>query len=359
MELQAAPVARARVLPRLRPRWDPAQLALYGLVLGALGLLIVAPVASVLRGALVEGGRWTLAPLGRFLHTPLYLESLCNSLWVGILATALASLLGVPVAFLVARYEFPGRTLLLTLATLPLVIPPFVGAIGLNQTLGRAGTLTLLLEDLLGVRFVLAEGLRGVALAHALHYFPFILLTVTNALHNLDPTLEEAALVLGARGWRLMRRVVFPLVLPAYLAGAILVFVRATDDLGTPLILNVKNMLALKRTSASPPRPRRGLPPAPNAPPRPEASGPPRHGSHRGPPAWSWASASSGSSTTSPFPGSASPSPRFGLSSPCCTWPGGFRTRYAPPLPPSPRCTPPWRRPPWWRVHGGCAPSAG
>ncbi len=218
-------------------------MALYGLLLSVVALVVVLPIASVLRGAFAGTGGFTGAHVARFFYTPLYLESLRNSLVVGVASTVVASALAIPPAFFLARYRFPGQAVLLTWLTVPLVIPPFVGAIGLNQTLGRAGLLTLLLEDFFGVSFVVAEGLRGVVLAHALHYFPFVLLTVTAALANLDPSLEEAAKVAGARGISLLRRVTLPLVAPAYAAGAILVFVRATDDLGTPLILNVKNML--------------------------------------------------------------------------------------------------------------------
>lgn len=224
-------------------RYEPVHLAVYLGLLAVVGVLVVLPMTSVLRGALVDSSGFTLAHVARFFYTPLYLESLRNSLYVGVGATVLASLLALPPAFLLGRYQFRGQALLITWLTVPLVIPPFVGAIGLNQTLGRAGALTLFLEDRLGIQFVAAEGLRGVILAHALHYFPFVLLTVANALANLDPSLEEAARVSGARGLRLLKRVTLPLVAPAYAAGAILVFVRSTDDLGTPLILNVKNML--------------------------------------------------------------------------------------------------------------------
>ncbi|MER3455805.1 MAG: ABC transporter permease [candidate division GAL15 bacterium] len=244
MEPQAAAVpAGSATAGRRRPGYEPAHLLLYGLLLAVVGVLVVLPIASVLRGAVVDATGFTVAHVARFFYTPLYLESLRNSVYAGVGATALASLLALPPAFLLGRYRFRGQGLLVTWLTVPLVIPPFVGAIGLNQTLGRAGVLTLLLEDRLGVQFVAAEGLRGVILAHALHYFPFILLTVTAALANVDPSLEEAAQVAGARGLRLLWRVTLPLVAPAYAAGAILVFVRATDDLGTPLILNVKNML--------------------------------------------------------------------------------------------------------------------
>jgi len=87
------------------------------------------------------------------------------------------------------------------------------------------------------------EGLRGLILVQTLHFFPFIFLTVTAALANVDRSLEEMGQMMGARGWRLLRRIVFPLVLPAYAAGALLTFTKAVDDIGTPFILNIKNML--------------------------------------------------------------------------------------------------------------------
>ena len=213
-------------------------------LLAVLGVFVVLPIAVVLKVALTGAdGRFTLEHVARFFENPLYLESLTNSLLAGLWTVILSSILALPLAFVVARYDFPGRMLIVTLATLPLVIPPFVGAIALLQIVGRAGTITLLLQDLFGVRSNLMDGLRGIILAQALHFFPFIFLTVTAALMNVDRALVEMGQVMGAHGWRLLRRVVFPLALPAYAAGALLVFVRAVDDIGTPFILNFKNML--------------------------------------------------------------------------------------------------------------------
>ncbi|MDR7481971.1 MAG: iron ABC transporter permease [Armatimonadota bacterium] len=240
--LRAAP--RARLPAAWRVRVDPGHLGLLLVLLAVLGLFVLLPIATVLAVALTDAdGRPTLAHLGRFFQTPLYRESLANSLVAGTWTVVLGSALALPLAFVVARFNFPGRALVVTLATLPLVLPPFVGAMALLQVFGRAGTVTLLLGDLVGVRANLMEGLRGVIVAQALHFFPFIFITVSTALARLDPSLEEMGQVMGARGWRLLRRVVFPLVLPAYAAGALLAFVRAVDDIGTPLILNVKNML--------------------------------------------------------------------------------------------------------------------
>lgn len=213
-------------------------------LLAILGVFVVLPIAAVLRIALTDDrGGVTLAHLVRFFQNPLYVESLVNSMLAGFWTVVVGTVLALPLAFVVARYEFPGRMLVVTLSTLPLVLPPFVGAIALMQVFGRAGTVTLLLQDLLGIRFNIMEGLRGIILAQALHFFPFIFLTVTAALMNVDRSLEEMGQMMGVHGWRLMRRVVFPLVLPAYAAGALLTFVKAVDDIGTPFILNFKNML--------------------------------------------------------------------------------------------------------------------
>ena len=88
------------------------------------------------------------------------------------------------------------------------------------------------------------EGLNGVIFVESLHYFPFILLNLVVSLRNIDGAMEESAQNLGASGWRLFRRIVFPLALPGYVAGASLVFVKVFDDLGTPLVLGTTNMLA-------------------------------------------------------------------------------------------------------------------
>ena len=232
----------------LPARWrvtiDPGHAALMALLLAILGVFVVLPVGMVLKVALTDAdGGLTASHLLRFFENPLYIESLMNSLAAGLWTVVLSTVLALPLAFVVARYEFPGRMLVITLATLPLVIPPFVGAIALLQIFGRAGVVTLLLQDLFGIRSNVMEGLRGLILVQTLHFFPFIFLTVTTALANVDRSLEEMGQMMGAHGLRLLRRVVFPLVLPAYAAGALLTFTKAVDDIGTPFILNIKNML--------------------------------------------------------------------------------------------------------------------
>jgi iron(III) transport system permease protein len=109
---------------------------------------------------------------------------------------------------------------------------------------GRNGSVNLLLDDWLGIKIPFMEGLNGVIFVEAVHYFPFILINLAAALRNIDRSMEEAAQNLGCSGFRLFRRIVFPLAMPGYVAGASLVFVKVFDDLATPLLLNVTDMLA-------------------------------------------------------------------------------------------------------------------
>ena len=215
------------------------------LVLGFLLLFLVLPLAQVFVTAFVEAdGSFTFGHFGAFFGQGLMREAFFNSLYVALLATLCASLLAVPLAYLTVRFEFRGALLIQTLGVLPLVMPPFVGAVALQLIFGRNGSVNLLLGEAFGVSLPLMEGLNGVVFVEAIHYFPFILLNLTAALRNIDGAMEEAALNLGCRGWRLFRRVVFPLALPGFVAGASLVFVKVFDDLGTPLVMGQTNLLA-------------------------------------------------------------------------------------------------------------------
>jgi iron(III) transport system permease protein len=140
--------------------------------------------------------------------------------------------------------RFPRRGLVQTLGFLPLIMPPFVGAVAMQlllrpQRLGQPAARRLVrLQD------PFMEGLNGVIFVQSLHYFPFILINLSTSAAQHRPAMEEAAQNLGSSGFRLFRRIVFPLAMPGYLAGASLVFVKVFDDLATPLLLNVKDMLA-------------------------------------------------------------------------------------------------------------------
>ncbi|PAT39500.1 ABC transporter permease [Vandammella animalimorsus] len=215
------------------------------LVLAFLGLFLVVPVGTVFYTAFVDGnGVPTLGHFSAFMQQPLLKESFFNSLYVALAATLVASLIAVPLAYLTVRFRFRGALAIQTLGVLPLIMPPFVGAVAMQLIFGRAGSLNLLLDEHLGLTIPVMEGLTGIIFVESLHYFPFILMNLTMALRNIDGAMEEAAVNLGAKGWRLFWRVIFPLGLPGYIAGASLVFVKVFDDLGTPLVMGVTNMLA-------------------------------------------------------------------------------------------------------------------
>jgi iron(III) transport system permease protein len=227
----------------MAPR-SAGEATLVAALLALLAAAIVYPLLQVLSVAFLDGGVPTLRPLAAFLGRPLFREALVNTLLAGVLAVVIGSVIAVPLALLTVRYRFPGRTLVTVLGVLPLVIPPFVGAVAFQQILGRSGAVNLLLQAHAGFTIPFMEGLPGVVLVQSLHYFPFILLNTAAALAGLDRSLEEAAQNLGSSGLRLFRRVLLPLALPGYAAGALLTFIRVIDDLGTPLMLNYTKLLA-------------------------------------------------------------------------------------------------------------------
>ena len=227
------------------PRIGPGAWLAFGLILAFLLLFLVVPVGTVIYTAFVnETGALTVGHFANFFGQLVFRESFFNSLGVALASTLFASIVAVPLAYLTVRFEFRGAVLIQTLGVLPLIMPPFVGAVALQLIFGRSGSVNLLLDDWLGFTIPIMDGLVGVTFVESIHYFPFILLNLVAAMRNIDGAMEESALNLGARGWRLFRRVIFPLAMPGYLAGAALVFVKVFDDLGTPLVMGVTNMLA-------------------------------------------------------------------------------------------------------------------
>jgi iron(III) transport system permease protein len=225
--------------------WSKGPAAVALCVIAFLAAFLIVPVATVFHAAFVNAdGSFTAGHFGAFFNQPLMREAFYNSLYVAVWSTIIASLLAVPLAYFTVRFDFRGALLIQTLGILPLIMPPFVGAVAMQLIFGRSGSVNLLLGEWFDINLPLMEGLNSVIFVESLHYFPFILMNLVVALRNIDGAMEEAAFNLGARGFRLFRRVIFPLALPGYVAGASLVFVKVFDDLGTPLVLGTTNMLA-------------------------------------------------------------------------------------------------------------------
>lgn len=240
-QIALADRVRAVLLPRISP------VATVGIFIAILlfGFLIF-PVLQVIYVAFLDPstGGLTLQNFGDFFATSLFRESFLNSFYVSAMSVVVATMIALPLAYITTRFNFGGSIVIQSLGFIPLIMPPFVGAVAMQLIFGRNGTVNLLLRQHFGFTIPFMEGLNGVILVQSIHYFPFILINLSASLRNIDRSMEEAAQNLGAHGMRLFRRVVFPLATPGYVAGAALVFIKVFDDLGTPLLLNVNNMLA-------------------------------------------------------------------------------------------------------------------
>ena len=225
---------------------SPGQTALALAIALFLGVFLIVPVVTVVYVAFTEkgGGGFTFVNFLDFGRTDLFVRSFWNSVYVSAMTVVWASVLALPLAYLTTRFEFRGAMLVQTLGFLPLIMPPFVGAVAMQLLFGRNGSVNLLLDEWFDFKIGFMEGLNGVIFLQAIHYFPFILVNLSAALRNIDRSMEEAAQNLGSHGLRLFRRIALPLALPGYIAGASLVFVKVFDDVATPLLLNVKEMLA-------------------------------------------------------------------------------------------------------------------
>jgi molybdate transport system permease protein len=197
------------------------------LVPAALGLLFLAlPLVGLLARA-----PWTSVP--QRLTAPGVLTALRLSLQTATLATLLCLLLGVPLAWLLARVEFPGRRLVRALVTVPLVLPPVVGGIALLLVFGRKGLLGGWLDARFGITLPFTT--TGVVLAEAFVAMPFLVIAVEGALRGADSRYEEAAATLGANRWTTFTHVTLPLVAPGIAAGAVLCWARALGEFGATI----------------------------------------------------------------------------------------------------------------------------
>jgi len=229
-------------MARGRMSATPGQTALALGIALFLAVFLIWPTATVIWVAFTEKGSstFTLVNFLDFVRTDLFVRSFWNSLYVSAMAVVGASVLALPLAYITSRFTFRGTVLIQTLGFLPLIMPPFVGAVAMQLFFGRNGSINLLLDDWLGFKIAFMDGLNGVIFVQSIHYFPFILINLSAGLRNIDSAMEEAAQNLGASGFRLFRRIVFPLAMPGYIAGASLVFVKVFDDLATPLLPNGK-----------------------------------------------------------------------------------------------------------------------
>ena len=200
-----------------RPPWGVVPLAAL-----TLAFLIVPFAALLIRAP------WS--SLGGLLGRPIVTDALRLSLVSALAATALSLIGGVPLAWTLARTDFPGRSLVRGLVLLPMVLPPVVGGAALLFAFGRRGLVGGPVYD--GTGFLLPFSLWGVIAANTFVALPFLVVTVEAGLRSADRRYEDAAATLGAGRWMILRRVTLPMVLPSIVAGAVLCWARALGEFG-------------------------------------------------------------------------------------------------------------------------------
>jgi iron(III) transport system permease protein len=222
-------------------------LALPGFLLIAafFGCFLFWPLFQTLRGAFFDAnGAFTPAYVREIFRNPVYIEGLRNALELAVISTGASFAIALPLAFVSDRFLFPGRKLFSALVLVPMILPPFVGAIGITQILGQMGALNALLAHL-GIlqpgRTIdwLGRGrFWGIVAMNALHLYPILYLNLAAALANIDPAMGEAAENLGCSGLRKFVKITLPLIMPGVFAGGTIVFIWAFTELGVPLMFD-------------------------------------------------------------------------------------------------------------------------
>ena len=209
-------------------------------------IFLVYPIFRAVVGAFVPNGEvLALANLStvnfeRFFVSASYQRAFWHSLAVGLAATGVATLLALPLAYAVARIDIPFRRAVVALSVLPLISPPFIGAYSWIILLGRNGLITRFIAQTFDIQLPSIYGPFGVIAALALGYFPYVFLIVQGALASSDPYVEEAARMMGASRWRVLRTITFPSILPSIAAGMLIVFIKVLGDFGVPSILGAE-----------------------------------------------------------------------------------------------------------------------
>jgi iron(III) transport system permease protein len=183
-----------------------------------------------------ETNTLSLESYQKILRLPFYLRCLRNSLLVSTLSAISSLVIGIPFAFFTSRFYLPGKSLLKTFATLPLILPTFIGAEAWILLLGRNGMFSNLFRQI-GVEIPTIYGWQGIVLVFTLQFFPYVFLIVAAAINSIDSSLEESARNLGANNWRVFRTVTLPIVAPSIFGGALIVFYLSIENFGVPTLM--------------------------------------------------------------------------------------------------------------------------
>ncbi|HZZ19343.1 MAG TPA: iron ABC transporter permease [Opitutaceae bacterium] len=216
-------------------------------------VFFVWPVLQIVKGGFIDSdGKLTFGFLKTLLGDATYVTALRNSFLLACAGTTLALLIALPLAFISDRFIFPMKGFLNSAILVPMILPPFVGAIGIKQIFGQYGAVNALIVALHlrppGWTFdwFAANQFWGIALVEALSLYPIIYLNAVAALANIDPAMEEAAQNLGCTGLRRFWKVTLPLIHPGLFAGGTIVFIWVFTELGTPLVFDYNRVTSVQ-----------------------------------------------------------------------------------------------------------------
>lgn len=221
--------SQIRVLAR-----DPILLALVVVIFAAILIFVVYPLAMVFLASLQDRSQWTLANYALIGERRLYRNALWNSLSVGALVGFIGVIIGYIAAFVLTRLDVPGKRLLHYLMIVPIISPPFVSAVSIVFLFGNNGLIT---RQLLGLMDFSIYGFHGVVWSQIFTFAPIAYLSLRGVLASISPTLEDAALNIGASRWQVFWKVTFPLSLPGVASAFLVVFIESMADFGNPLVL--------------------------------------------------------------------------------------------------------------------------
>jgi iron(III) transport system permease protein len=209
------------------------------LSIAVFGLFLIYPLFSLFLSAFqnADTGAFSLENFVHFFQRRYYYGSMINSFMVTSCVTVLAIIIGTTLAYFMSLYKIKGKSLVEVCIIISLLSPPFIGAYSWILIGGRSGILTRFLSDTFGIRFPSIYGFAGILLVLTLKLYPFIYLYVAGAMKKIDSALIEAAESLGCSGSRKVVTVIMPLIMPTILAGALMVFMNALADFGTPMLI--------------------------------------------------------------------------------------------------------------------------
>ena len=214
---------------------EPLLLAIIIMIFILLVIFVILPLIKVLQYSLIDDqGSFSLDTLYKIIRNSEYRKTFMNSIRLGVIAAILATIIGYVFAFAINRTEMPFKKFFKNIATLPIISPPFVLSLSMIFLFGRRGLITY---KLFGVNTFDVYGLHSLIIIQTLAFFPIAYLTLSGILESIDPSVEDAALNLGASRWHIFRTITLPLSMPGVLSALLLVFIQSLEDFSNPAVI--------------------------------------------------------------------------------------------------------------------------